>query len=126
MEKEWKKYLYRKKEEYMSMGHVLCPFFHGEKICYSSPGFRHILRKEGKLRPIEEQQRRFELLPLSRIVLEKSTDYIFYYKNTKDMSVTHFWTFEQVIENKKVRVVVRQVNSGPKHFYSNFDFDGEI
>ena len=36
----------------------------------------------------------------------------------KDVSLGHFWTLTRFVESTKVQVVIRQLNSGRKHFFS--------
>ena len=36
-------------------------------------------------------------------------------------SVIHYWTFVYFTDSKRIKVVIRQVNNGSKHFYSIMD-----
>lgn len=36
----------------------------------------------------------------------------------KDKTAYKFWCFEAVVENRRIKVIVRQVGNGKKHFWS--------
>ncbi|MDO8668628.1 MAG: hypothetical protein Q7K35_06135 [bacterium] len=36
-------------------------------------------------------------------------------------SAVHYWTFVYFTDAKRIKVVVRQINNGAKHFYSIMD-----
>jgi len=36
----------------------------------------------------------------------------------KDKITYKFWCFEAVVENRRIKVIVRQVGNGKKHFWS--------
>jgi hypothetical protein len=105
------------------MGYVESQVFNNEKIYFNKNGFNHILRKNGRLRTQEEQNNRLELLFYAKGILMNSKKFDTYIKNEKGdkKSLAQFWSFGSKINNKKVRVIVRQINNGPKHFFSIFE-----
>jgi hypothetical protein len=123
MDPDWKLFVKGKKELYEKLEGVTCPAFGNEKVCFTSAGFRHFIRKNGVLRPREQQERRFNLLPQVPAILSNSFTATTYFQDYSGQSVIHYWSFTSIQNEKNITVVVRQVNSNPKHFYSVFDED---
>ncbi len=117
MDKKWRDFLKKTKLDYTGIGQISCPAFDDEKVYFTQAGFRHCIRKSGEVRPLDEQKRRFELIPNAVEMLKDSRVPVTYFKNNKDNSEIHYWSFKE----GTITVVIRQVNKGPKHFYSVFD-----
>jgi hypothetical protein len=119
----------RAKKYYFSIGRVRCPLLNNEWVYFSRSGFDHLIRKGRYPRPIQDQLRRFYLLPHATRALEKaeSCEYRFLRRMTKGRkhkrkilirTMVHFWTLSCIINRQKIKVVVLQENEGKKYFLS--------
>jgi len=115
---DWNKYIKKSHEQYKSIGSVPCPAFNNELILFNKYGWTHLLRKGKDIRNRDEQARRINLLLHASIIINKSTEYSEYRKNFLDGTIGHFWSLRKNILNKKLKVVIRQLDNGPKHFFS--------
>ncbi len=111
------------RKEYKKIGYVECSAFSGEKIFFNKHGFNHLIRKKRKYRDKDEQIRRLALLPQAKIILISSKQFSTYKISDKDISMNskaRFWSFIGKLKGEKITVIVRQINSGNKHFFSIF------
>lgn len=98
---------------------INCPAFPDEKVIFNAKGINHLIYKGNRSR--REKSRiltNIRLLP-SAIKVLKSMVYpqeeTYYLRN----GITYkFWTFEAVVDNRRIKVIVRQVGRGKKHFWS--------
>lgn len=97
---------------YKSLEPVFCPALH-DWVHFSDHGFRHILIKNNRMRPKNDQIRRFRLLPQARQII--STANIYVYRQGKHN--TSFWSFS----DGSIKILIRQINTGRKHFFSIMD-----
>lgn len=89
-----------------------CPTFDGEVVCISHDGWEHIVHDEWKTRM--DILGRIFALERAKKLLEKAT-------NFQDYEVRddiEYWIFNAVIQDVKIRVIIRSINKGPKHFLS--------
>lgn len=120
------------KEFYKKIGRVMCPAL-GEYISFNNVGFNHIMRKDGVMRSMTEQVRRFELLPYVEDIIkdprakkaniEYREEPMKVLVNRKGVmvlqeSVAYFWTFNKTVNGWDIQVVTRKLNKGNKHFFS--------
>jgi len=118
------------KEEYIKVGEVHCPYFN-EKIHFTSEGFNHLRYRKGrKERHLSVQEMRYKLLKYAKQVIEKSNTLqehekrnLFveerkHKKRIKNIKKVEFFGFIAIIDNWKVKVIIRQVENHPKHFWS--------
>ncbi len=124
--KKWAKDFYKK------IGTIFCPALDNQYISFNNTGFTHIIRKMS-VRSRNEQKRRFLLLPKIESILKNPQAVIVYRKEEKKVevkkkyikilkeSVIHYWTFVYFTDSKRIKVVIRQINNGAKHFYSVMD-----
>lgn len=128
------KYLYQSlfleaKRFYKTIGSLPCKALNNEHILFSRNGFEHLIRKDRKIRPIDDQIRRFKLLKYIRTTMNQSTiiDYREIIKrkpfrthkeNIERQTVLRQWTLRNRIMNKTIKVVVQQEGLGKKHFLS--------
>ena len=108
---------------------VVCLALNNEEVSFGNTGYRHLIRKGRKNRPIPDQIRRFTLLPYApevirhgkliehrtipeEIVTEESNCYF---------KVIHFWTISHFVEGRNLRVTIIQSGNGKKHFLSIMD-----
>lgn len=100
---------------------VTCPAFPEEKVVFNSKGLRHLFYKgQNKGRPLKEAKVRVELLlravnTLSLMPLFQEVRVI---KSYEDGKTARFWAFEAVIKDRRIKVIVRQIGRGKKHFWS--------
>lgn len=91
-----------------------CPAFGGEVVKVTRAGWNHILFSPK--RESLEMLRRLRLLPCAKRMIENAK----IVKEYRREGEVEYWSIEEVIEKKKIRVVVRSKNGGPKHFFSVF------
>jgi hypothetical protein len=118
------------KKTYSGIGAIKCPALGGDHIFFGRFGFNHLIRKGRIPRTRNEQKRRFTLIPHIEKILKNPKAIIVYRKETiKEKvdrhgqkilieSVAHFWAFVEKIEDCNVKVVIRQLEGGDKHFFS--------
>ena len=74
------------------------------------------------LREVEEQIERINLLTYAPSILKSSKAFKDFNKNkilgNRGNAIVNFWSFMQEINAVKIIVLVRQINDGPKHFFS--------
>ncbi len=89
-----------------------CPAFNNETINISNHGWDHLvyLRKRTKF----ELLGRLFVLERAKSLLETAPNFQSHIKR-KDMD---FWSFEAEVQGVKLKVVIRSIKNGDKHFYS--------
>jgi hypothetical protein len=118
-------------ELYNSVGHVVSPALGGVKIHFTSDGFHHLMNTKNRYpRPQEEWLTKLKYLPRAIDLLRIATTYQEYdvfsenvrikRKKKKIMAVSEvkYWGIIGIIDNKKVRVVVRKAGNGQHQFCS--------
>lgn len=129
MQGKLKEFIRKAKEEYKLIKSVSCPAFGGELVYFNKHGFNHLVRTGKGVRSIKDQYRRIYLFPRVVPILTSSKSFFEYKEMVETVSfgksykksVAHFWTFVQIIDGKKVNVLVRQINDGNKHYFSVSD-----
>ncbi len=111
------------KIEYFKIKAVKCPAFGKEKIIFNAKGFNHLFYKGDRSgRNKREIITRIKLLPIAVKLLKIATifqeecDYSGYHKGKK--KEFKFWAFEGVLEDRRIKVIARQIGQGNKHFWS--------
>ena len=125
----------KKAEEfYSTIGEVRCPYF-GEKIAFNAKGIKHLKFKSDQVaRTQHDQYSRLKLIYLAPEILKlsKTVQGIWHTKRF-EMQKTHsrwekvlkdvsFYEFIAVLENVRVKVIVKEVFGGEKHFWSIIPF----
>ena len=106
------------KEEYYKIGSVPCPAFNNELVYFNKYGFNHLIRKGKYPRDRKEQLKRILILPYSLSII-KNSKYVSEYRINNIKNVCgYFWSVQGNINGFFLRVVIRQINSGSKHFFS--------
>lgn len=120
----------RAKQVYSKIGSIQCSALSDDYVVFSRSGFNHIMRKGRIPRTRNEQKRRFTLLPYVENIIKNPKAVIVYRKEIiKERvnrhgvkvlieSTAYFWTFLEQINNCNVKVVIRQLDRGSKHFFS--------
>jgi len=121
---------------YKTIDSVRCPYF-GEEIAFNIKGFKHLKFKSDKqARPYKDQYPRLKLLRLAPEVLRKSytVQGIWKVKRFEAQKTNSRWEhilkdvtyyeFIAVLGNVRVKVIVKEVLGGEKHFWSVIPFWG--
>lgn len=121
---------------YKTIGEIYCPYF-GEKIAFNTKGFKHLKFKSDKrARPYKDQYPRLKLLYLAPEVLKKSHTIqgIWKVKRFEAQKTNSRWEhiakdviyyeFIAVLENIRIKVILKEVSGGEKHFWSIIPFWG--
>jgi hypothetical protein len=88
--------------------------FQGEVIRISRSGWNHLISSPRRSK--KEILERISLLPFAKRLLEEST-FVQTYREENDRE---YWSLQGLFENVPVRVIIRSVRKGSKHFYSVF------
>lgn len=114
-----KKYKDQLKKIFDSNKEIVCPAFPDEKITFNAKGVNHLIYKGSRSRrEISRIETNIRLLPSAIKVLklmplvQEETYYI------REGIKYQFWAFEAVIDERRIKVIVRQVGKGKKHFWS--------
>ncbi|MEK7208068.1 MAG: hypothetical protein AAB699_00790 [Patescibacteria group bacterium] len=115
---------------YASIGEVRCPYF-GARIAFNAKGLRHLKFKSDQVaRPRSEQYARLKLVTSAPEVLQRSHTVQgiwhtrrFEMQNTNSrwervMKEVTFYEFIAVLDDVRVKVIVKEVQGGEKHFWS--------
>lgn len=109
------------KEIFSTVRYVECPAFHNEKIIFNAKGLSHLFYKGARkvqTRMKEQVHIRIKLLPFAIQLLKIMPVYQEEAVYTFKGKAYRFWAFEGVIEEWRIKVIVRQVGNGAKHFWS--------
>jgi hypothetical protein len=109
----------RASEDYKKLRKMRCPVLNNEYIYFNNAGFRHLIRKD-KIRSRAEQIERFQLLPYIKEIIIDPDSMIQYRKKILDELITHYWSLTSIQDEKLIKVIIRQIGEGKKHFYSIF------
>lgn len=114
---------------YKKIGRLFSPIFK-ERVAFNSEGFNHLLYKKGGERNKSDQITKFKILPIAKEIVAIATTYQEYdegiaqvqrkrFKRKINESATvRYWGLVAIIRNCRVKVIIRQVGDGQKHFYS--------
>jgi hypothetical protein len=121
---------------YATIGSVRCPYF-SANIAFNAKGIRHLkFKSDQQARPREDQYSRLKLLHLAPEVLKLSRT-VQGVSHTKrfEQQKTHsrwervltevsFYEFVAVLDSVRLKVIVKEVAGGEKHFWSVIPFWG--
>lgn len=116
-EKNYREIKRRAKALYSTIKNVWCPAL-SELITFNSLGFKHLAQKGRKFRPISEQIRRFTLLKYVESILTGNKASVFHESKVIHEKRVDFWKFTEKRDELIIKVVIRQVGNGKKHFWS--------
>ncbi len=115
---------------YKTFGEVYCPYFK-EKVLFNALGLEHLKFKKPRMARLEEDQyMRFKLLHLAPEVvsLSHTVQGIRIAKSFEEVRVNNrneytlkevvYYEFVAVINNNRVRIILKQVENGNKFFWS--------
>jgi hypothetical protein len=121
---------------YANVGSIKCPYF-GSSIAFNAKGIRHLkFKSDEQARSREEQYTRLKLLKYAPevIKLSRTVQGIWATKKFEEQK-THsrwervlkeviFYEFVAVLDSVRVKVIVKEVVGGEKHFWSIIPFWG--
>ncbi len=105
------------KSFYLKIGSIPCSALGNMNIVFGSVGWRHILWKNRLPRNTSDKLRRIKLLKYAPVVVNKGC-LIFYRQDYKNGILGKFWKLKMKINNKEVKVVIRQIGGGDINFFS--------
>jgi hypothetical protein len=109
------------KAEYKRIGSIRCAYFDDELIHFNRKGLNHLLRKGKMPRPEQEQLERMRLVRFSGKILAETNPRIEYRIIHQGMPTeAHFWGFKARINEIDLKLIIRQMRAGAKHFFSIF------
>ena len=121
-------------EFYKSLSEVNCPYLK-EKVVFNSKGLEHLkFSRKNHARPRSDQYIRFRLLNLVPRILglshtiqgiSRAKGFELIRSNAKNQMILKeilYYEFVAVIDNVRVRVVVKQIENGQKYFWSVIPF----
>lgn len=119
---------------YQTIGDVHCPYFQ-EKISFNAKGMEHLKFKgRNRARSQLDQYMRLRLISLAPDILKKShTLQGILESKSFEQERTHgqwqyalrdvvYFEFVAVVNRARVRIIVKQVEGGPKYFWSIIPF----
>ena len=118
---------------YKAVGSLYCPYFEDE-VHFSNEGFEHLLfKRRNRPRPGIEQYTRLRMLPLAQEVIRKSHTL---QEHSRQVTIirqqssnqwnkrpkwVNYYVFVAIVRPLvRIKVVVREIEGGSKHFYSLF------
>lgn len=120
---------------YETIGTVACPYFGNELVAFNAKGIRHLkFKADEKARPREDQYARLKLLSYAPQVVKLSRTVQGIWQTKQfEMQKSHsrwervlkdvcFYEFIAVLDTVRVKVIVKQVAGGEKHFWSIIPF----
>jgi len=118
------------KSYYAALSSVICPAL-GCEISFPSGSFKHIkYMAKRNVRDTNSQIMRYKLLPLGvRLIAHtntfqeyEETEQSFYLKNEGESKsrtkAVKYWGLIAIMDNRKIKVIVRKVGNGNPHFWS--------
>jgi len=116
---------------YKMIGRVRCPALNDEYVHFTSEGFNHLIYKnERRERDRGVQIMKFKLLSKAKVLVSTSSTYQEYDESLREARrkqkkkvvsgtcVVRYWGFVAIIKDYRIKVVVRQLGNGQKHFWS--------
>jgi len=113
-------YLPQYKNFYKNIGNVKCHYFNNALIFFNKNGFNHLIRTGNSQRSIFDQRRRLRLIKycpeilMGRYISVKSRIIL------KGSKTFYYWSFKAHVDDIYMKLIVRQVDKGPKQFFSIF------
>lgn len=100
-------------------GTVKCPAFPKEKVHFNSKGLRHLFYDGAmRARPSREMESRVLLLQRALKVIRKMPFWQEKRTVRQKGKVVEFWSLEAVVEERRIKVIIRQIGNGNKTFWS--------
>lgn len=116
---------------YRKIGAIRCPALKNDLVHFTAEGFNHLIyKKKRRERNKSDQVTKFKLLPQAKTIIEISTTCQEYdegligvekkkfKKIVHETTTVRYWGLVAIIKNFRVKVIVRQIGNGQKHFWS--------
>jgi len=119
---------------YFSVKFVRCPALENQVINFTSEGLNHLFYKNTRPRSDHDQFMRLKVLDLAKKMLEITTtiqekeeiiqdfDVKINKKKKKVSKSVRYYGFIAILENKKIKVIVRKIGDGQLHYWSVIPF----
>lgn len=124
----------RAEELYKTLGELHCPYFE-EKVVFNTKGLEHLkFKKKNHARSREDQYIRLkhlhlapEIIKLSKIVqgISHTKSFEIIRSNARTeiiLKPVSYYEFIAIIEGVRVRIIIKQIENGPKYFWSIIPF----
>lgn len=121
---------------YATIGKVRCPYF-GSDITFNVKGLRHLkFKSDRQARPHKDQYSRLKLIRYAPEVLKlsKTVQGIWSVRHLEEQKTNNRWEramkdvwyyeFIAVLDSIRIKVIVKEVVGGEKHFWSVIPFWG--
>ncbi len=121
---------------YKTIGEIYCPYFK-EKIAFNVKGLKHLkFKSDRQARPLKDQYSRLKLIRFAPEILKQSHTlqgvwqikrFEFQKTNSRwEQTVrdVKYYEFIAVTENIRIKVIIKEVLGGEKHFWSVIPFWG--
>lgn len=115
---KWSEYIKKAKEDYKKIGYVECPALDNAPVYFNKYGWNHLMRKGKNMRDPSDQMNRIKIIPYAVIIIRNIRKLSEYRNNISFDSFAHFWSLRMKVNKSWLRVVIRQMNNGNKHFFS--------
>src|SRR3989338_432410 len=123
-DKENQTFIDEAKRIYYQVSSTICPAFGGQVVVFNYHGFYHLMFKHGKPRSLSDRMRRMRLFERVIPILKTAQTFSKYYSGpnrNNASSFIHSWTFTRFENKKRIRIIIRQIDNGNKHFFSVMD-----
>ena len=117
-------------ELYNNLVDVLCPALN-TSVSFSSHGFNHLIYRKGRNeRDRASQIMRFKLLVRAHELIALTTTFQEYEDSLKEFRIkrhkkkiettkqVQYWGLIAIIDNRKIKVILRKIGNGNLHFWS--------
>lgn len=130
---KFKKIKKQAEKDYEKIGLINCPYFK-KNIAFNAKGLEHIKFKgRNRARNTQDQYIRLKCLPLAKKIVEKShTLQGFQERNemirvkrknwSQEMKLVNYYEFVAVIDDVRVRVIIKKEDGGELYFWSIIPF----
>lgn len=108
------------KNKYRKIGKLYCLALNND-VYFNKHGLIHLFVKGRLPRKSEDIVRRIKIFPSVKGIILNVKEIAEYRITKKGLSIGHFWTLKSEINGRLIRVVIRQLNNGRKHFFSIMD-----
>jgi len=116
--KSYKKLVHESKLYYKSIGTINCVAIPNQCITFNTIGFKHLIYKGKKFRPIPDQVRRLIALRHVKDILTTTLIYSDHRTEYNGTTTANFWSFKKKVDNKNIIVILRKIDNKPLHFFS--------
>jgi hypothetical protein len=116
---------------YQKVGKIPCPAFENDLVYFSAEGFNHLVYKDSRTERLKQDQiTKFKQLDRAVELVRLTTTYQEYEerlldvwvkrhkKRAQETKLVRYWGLIAIIRRSKIKVIVRQIGDGQKHFWS--------